>query len=68
VALLVASGQANFDLMAEPSLSTVKRLFALSANRCAFPECACYIVEITVSVRPGAPQDILLITNVMSQW
>lgn len=29
----------------EPSLSTIKRLFALSNNRCAFPECSLPIVE-----------------------
>lgn len=29
----------------EPSLSTVKRLFALSRNRCSFPECHSPIVE-----------------------
>jgi hypothetical protein len=31
--------------MAEPSVSSVKRLFALSGNRCAFPKCGCPIVE-----------------------
>lgn len=31
--------------MNEPSLSTVKRIFALSANRCAFPRCELPIVE-----------------------
>ncbi len=36
--------------MAEPSLSTVKRLFALSANRCAYSKCGCPIVETTGTV------------------
>lgn len=31
--------------MNEPSLSTLKRIFALSANRCAFPQCELPIVE-----------------------
>jgi hypothetical protein len=31
--------------MNEPSLTTLKRLFARSNNRCAFPECALPIVE-----------------------
>lgn len=31
--------------MDEPTLPTLKRLFALSANRCAFPECELPIVE-----------------------
>ena len=29
----------------EPSLATVKRLFAASGNRCAFPECSAPIAE-----------------------
>jgi hypothetical protein len=31
--------------MTEPSLPTLKRLFAFSGNRCAFPQCALPIVE-----------------------
>jgi hypothetical protein len=31
--------------MNEPSLQTLKRLFAMSGNRCAFPECTLPIVE-----------------------
>jgi hypothetical protein len=31
--------------MPEPSLPTIKRLFALSGNRCAFPQCSLPIVE-----------------------
>lgn len=31
--------------MNEPSLPTIKRLFAMSGNRCAFPECTLPIVE-----------------------
>jgi len=31
--------------MMEPSLKTLKRLFALSGNRCAFPQCEIPIVE-----------------------
>ena len=36
--------------MGEPTVTTVKRLFALSANRCAFPKCACPIVETSGTV------------------
>src|SRR5687768_11697745 len=36
--------------MREPTVSTIKRLFALSANRCAFPKCGCPIVEETGTV------------------
>ena len=31
--------------MSEPALSTIKRLFAFSSNRCAFPDCGLPIVE-----------------------
>lgn len=31
--------------MSEPTLSTIKRLFAFSRNRCAFPDCSIPIVE-----------------------
>jgi hypothetical protein len=31
--------------MSEPSLKTIKRLFALSANQCAFPKCTAPIIE-----------------------
>ena len=36
--------------MREPSLSTIKRLFAFSGNTCAFPSCGCPIVEQTGTV------------------
>lgn len=36
--------------MREPTVTAVKRLFALSANRCAFPKCSCPIVESTGTV------------------
>ena len=36
--------------MKEPPLRTVKRLFALSSNRCAFPKCGCPVVEPTGTV------------------
>lgn len=48
-----------------PSVSTVKRLFALSGNRCAFPRCSAPIVQDGVPVgqvchikghRPSAPR------------
>ena len=31
--------------MLKPSLATVKRLFAVSGNRCAFPECKVFLVD-----------------------
>ena len=31
--------------MTGPSVATVKRLFAVSGNRCAFPECALPLVD-----------------------
>src|SRR5579859_2404373 len=48
-----------------PSISTVKRLFALSGNRCAFPGCSAPIIQDGVPVgeichikgnRPTAPR------------
>jgi len=36
--------------MREPNLTTVKRLFAGSGNRCAYPKCECPIVETTGTV------------------
>ncbi len=36
--------------MREPSLPTVKRLFACSGNKCAYPKCECPIVETTGTV------------------
>jgi hypothetical protein len=34
----------------EPTISTLKRLFALSSNRCAFPDCASPIIESSGTV------------------
>lgn len=36
--------------MTQPSISTIKRLFALSGNRCAFPRCSVALVEGTTFV------------------
>jgi len=40
--------------MSEPTLPTIKRLFAFSGNRCAFPECQSPIVEVS-----GTPTGII---------
>jgi hypothetical protein len=51
--------------MAGPSTRDVKRLFALSGNRCAFPKCQCAIAEGTSLIgeichikadKPGGPR------------
>ena len=52
--------------MSQPTVATVKRLFALSSNRCAFPKCANAIVDPSGKVtgrichikgrRPGGPR------------
>ncbi len=38
-------GERGWDDVAEPSITTIKKLYALSSNRCAFPGCRNHLID-----------------------